>query len=216
MRLTDAVSNLSPWLAPLPTAYVVYEAAAGVLGWPAWVAGVAAVIIETIGLATVHTGLQLFAYNRNKRKSDPDAPTWLAWTITAAVLIAQSVLIIVLEGRPVLLVFQVFSLAAVVNLALRADHDARLTTIADERAQRAQERAQMRAQPAITVSDPAQMLADFRAPAPQLTQGQTQAAQAAVVAAATLPHVCATCGAGYAKQTSLAAHMRKHRAQVTQ
>ena len=207
MRLTDTVSNLSPWLAPLPTAYVVYDATAVVLGWPAWVAGVAAVIIETIGLATVHTGLQLFAYNRKKRKSDPDAPTWLAWAITAAVLIAQSILIIVLESRPVLLVFQVFSLAAVVNLALRADHDARLAAIAEERAQRAQERTQGRAQPAITVSDPAQMLADFRSPTANL-------AQAAVVAAAVLTHTCSVCGAGYAKQTSLAAHMRTHKRKV--
>ena len=143
--ITRTISNLSPWLAPLPTAYAVAMAVHTGLAWPLWVALVAAVIIETTALATSATALELWSHNRSKRKSDPASPAWLAWTLTAGVIAAQSALVLALHASPVLLIFQAFSAAAVINLALRADHAARLAGIEADRAERKAERAERQA-----------------------------------------------------------------------
>ena len=52
-----AVGKLSPWLAPFPSAYFVARSAIVHLALPLPVAVVVAAIIETLGLATVHTAL---------------------------------------------------------------------------------------------------------------------------------------------------------------
>jgi hypothetical protein len=49
------VAKLSPWLAPFPSAYFVARSAIMHLALPLSVAVVVALIIETLGLATVHT-----------------------------------------------------------------------------------------------------------------------------------------------------------------
>lgn len=142
VNLSNWVARAAPWLAPLPTAWVVGLACYQVLGWPWPVALVAAVIIETLALATTETALELYRWNRSKRKADASAPAWLAWVSTVAGILAQSGLILALEARPVLLIFQVFSASAVLNLALRADHSARVALVAQEKAQAREERAQ--------------------------------------------------------------------------
>ena len=180
--MTRFISNLAPWLAPLPLAYAVGMTLYTGLGWPLAVALLAAGIIETLSLATSSTALELYAYNRGKRKSDPGAPAWLAWSLTAAGLLSQSALILALEAAPVLLLFQVFSAAAVINLAMRADHTARLAQIVADKAQASADRAQRAADKAQAAAAPVQVW----------------------------KYVCVACGKGYDKQQQLAAHMRSH------
>ena len=72
------VAKLAPWLAPLPSAYFVARSAMIHLALPLPVAIVVAAIIETLGLATVHTALWAYDWNAHKRKTDPTAPTGLA------------------------------------------------------------------------------------------------------------------------------------------
>ena len=56
-NLVKLVAKASPWLAPLPSAYFVGRSAMAYLSLPLPVAVVAALIIETLGLSTVHTAL---------------------------------------------------------------------------------------------------------------------------------------------------------------
>lgn len=74
----DLVAKVAPWCAPLPTAYLVGRATVVHLGWPDAVGIVAAVIVESLGLATAATALELREYNQGRRKSDPAAPFILA------------------------------------------------------------------------------------------------------------------------------------------
>jgi hypothetical protein len=168
MNPTKIILTVSPWLAPLPTAYVVMVACVDGLGWPWAIAIIAALIIETIGLATSSKALELYAYNKSKRESDPEAPAKIAWAMTGAVILAQSILIIALDKRLELLLFQVFSLAAVMVLALDADHIARLQSIAEAKAKEAAKRAENSAAKkaiAQTVQEPAPVVQPVAIPA---------------------------------------------------
>jgi len=64
------VAKIAPWLAPFPSAYFVARSAIVHLNLPLPVAMVVAAIIETLGLATVHTALWAYDWNSHKRKSD--------------------------------------------------------------------------------------------------------------------------------------------------
>ena len=77
-RLVDLVAQIAPWAAPIPTAYLVGRATVLHLAWPVEVGIVAAVIIESLGLATTSTALALREYNASKRQADPAAPFPLA------------------------------------------------------------------------------------------------------------------------------------------
>ena len=74
----DLVAKLAPWLAPLPTAYLVYRATVAHLVWLVWAGLVAAAVIEGLGLASTSAALALWDWNRAKRQSDPAAPVCLA------------------------------------------------------------------------------------------------------------------------------------------
>ena len=66
----DLVAKVAPWCAPVPTAFLVGRATVNHLGWPVIVGVAAAVVVETLGLASTATALELYQYNQNKRKSD--------------------------------------------------------------------------------------------------------------------------------------------------
>jgi hypothetical protein len=53
--LTNAVAKTAPWAVPIPTAYLVGRATVDHLHWPVWVGVVAAVVVESLGLATTAT-----------------------------------------------------------------------------------------------------------------------------------------------------------------
>ena len=76
--LTDLIARFAPWLSPLPTAYLSARATILHLAWPVALGVVAGVIIESLGLAAINTALELYDYNRSRRKTDPAAPLWIA------------------------------------------------------------------------------------------------------------------------------------------
>jgi hypothetical protein len=138
---TDAVAKVAPWAAPIPTAYLVGRATIIHLQWPAWVGIVTAVIVESLGLATAATALELREYNQAKRKSDPAAPFALAATLVAIYLVVALGLTVALDIVPTLAVyapavFPLLSLTGVTVLALRGDHRRRLETIETDRQER--------------------------------------------------------------------------------
>lgn len=148
------VARLAPWLAPIPTAWLVYDRTQRHLHWPWPVALTAAITLECLGLAILATTLQLYTYNRDRRKIDPAAPLLLPVALVGLYLIAAELLTVLLDvvpklasGAPTTLadwapaIFPLLSVAAMALLATRADHQRRLSQISADKAARSQARA---------------------------------------------------------------------------
>jgi len=183
----DTIAGLVPWLAPIPTAYSVFRAGYAGLGWPAWVATLGALAIEGLGVSAASTAMMLYSYNQDKDKSQPSAVKHFALAVSAGGLYLISALALIglvevagISGsaRYVPLVFPFLSLAAVVILALRADHKRRLLANDNDKAERKAARKDSQAARSLRASEKVPMW------------------------------TCASCGAEFAKQQSLAAHKR--------
>ena len=117
------VAKVSPWLAPLPSAYFVARSAMVHLELPLPVAVIVAAIIETLGLATVHTALWAYDWNAYKRKSDPSAPMGLAIALGTVYVVATLGLVVFLEVWPFLAayapaLFPALAVVGALNLAM--------------------------------------------------------------------------------------------------
>jgi hypothetical protein len=151
------VAKLSPWLAPFPSAYFVARSAIVHLDLPLPVAIIVAAIIETLGLATVHTALWAYDWNAHKRKTDPSAPLGLSMTLGAVYMVATLGLVVFLEVWPFLAIYApaLFPALAVVgglNLALISRHEQREAAVKAQRALRQAERQARRQRAATAVS----------------------------------------------------------------
>ncbi|MCP4540115.1 MAG: hypothetical protein GY832_23505 [Chloroflexi bacterium] len=141
------VGRAGPWAATLPTAYTVFAQAQTHLEMPGWVAAGAGIAIEVLGLSVVNQALRLREYNATKRKSDPQASTFVANGLVVVYFLAAELLVIGLDIGPKLLagqeigltgiapaVFPLLSLTAAITLALRSTHRVRLNKIAEGKA----------------------------------------------------------------------------------
>ena len=135
------VAKLSPWLAPLPSAYFVARSAMVHLALPLSVAIVVAGIIETLGLATTHTALWAYEWNVHKRKTDPTAPVALAVALGVVYVIATLSLVVFLEVWPFLAVyapaiFPALTVVGALNLALASRQEQREAAVKAEKSER--------------------------------------------------------------------------------
>jgi hypothetical protein len=135
------VAKLSPWLAPLPSAYFVARSAMIHLALPLPVAVVIAAIIETLGLATVHTALWAHDWNAHKRKTDPRAPIGLAILLGSVYVAATLGLVVFLEVWPALALyapalFPALAVVGALNLAMISRQEQREAAIMAEKAER--------------------------------------------------------------------------------
>ena len=135
------VAKLSPWLAPFPSAYFVARSAMLHLNLPLPVAVVVAAIIETLGLATVHTALWAYDWNAHRRKTDPGAPVALAVALGSAYVVATLGLVVFLEVWPALAVyapalFPALAVVGALNLAMISRQEQREAAIKAEKAER--------------------------------------------------------------------------------
>ena len=145
INLTDGIAAFGPWITPIPSAVLVANATVQDLHWNPALGWVAAAIIESLGLTTVSTSLLLWDYNAGKRKTDPNAPFFLAASLVGVYLISTIGLTVLLDIFPELAryapaLFPILALVGAVNLALRTGHRRRLTGIAQERAERKADR----------------------------------------------------------------------------
>lgn len=143
------VTRLIPWLAPIPSAFLVGRASIQYLEYPIWIGIIAAVIIEALGLAATSTALDMYIYNQTRRKIDPPAPLFLAIILVLAYLFIATCLTIIVEVIPNLavyapVIFPSLSLAGAVILALQTMLSNRQKAIADEKAERKAERQTVR------------------------------------------------------------------------
>lgn len=129
-------SRLVPWLSPIPTAFMVYRAAINHLLWPAWVALIAAIIVESVGIAATFITLDMRRYNDRRGQADQAAPTKAGYILIAGYTLAAAILTVLLDIAPALssgagLIFVGLSLAGVVVIGLNHDHDRRLEAQAE-------------------------------------------------------------------------------------
>lgn len=144
------VAKLSPWLAPLPSAYFVARSAMVHLALPLPVAVVVAAIIETLGLATVHTALWAYDWNTHKRKTDPSAPVVLAVALGAVYVVVTLGLVVALEVAPFLstyapALFPALAVVGALNLALISRQEQREAEVKAQKVE-ARERRKARRQ----------------------------------------------------------------------
>ena len=143
------VAKLSPWLAPVPSAFFVARASLAHLDLPLAVAVVVAIIVETLGLTTVHTALWLSDWNHHKRKSDPTAPTVLAVALGLVYVVTTVGLTVVLEVVPELsllapALFPALAVVGAVNLALISQQERREAQVAASKAEQKASRTESR------------------------------------------------------------------------
>lgn len=111
------------------------------LALPLPIAIVVAAIIETLGLATVHTALWAYDWNAHKRKIDPKAPVGLAIALGAVYVIATLGLVVFLEVWPSLstcapALFPALAVVGALNLAMISRQEQREAAVKAERAER--------------------------------------------------------------------------------
>lgn len=145
------VSRLLPWLAPIPSAYLIGKAAMNQLQFPLGLGLIVAVIVEFLGLAAMSTFLDVFIFNQNRRKSDPPAPLWLPIMLVALYLILVISLTVIIEIVPSLTVYSPvlypgISLAGYIMLSLQYYLSHRRKMISDEKAERRAERQAARSE----------------------------------------------------------------------
>lgn len=128
----DWIADTAPWLAPLPTAYLVFRNTMLHLSWPWPVAGAAGAIVEALGLVAIHTALEFREHNRGLRDGDPrHAPFGLAAGMISLYFVIVTALTVLLDTAPTMaqyapLIFPLLSVAGVTLLAIRADHRRRV------------------------------------------------------------------------------------------
>jgi len=151
-ELIKIVSKTSPWLAPIPSAYFVARSGIAHLALPLSVAITVAVIIEFLGLATVHTALWAYDWNAHKRKTDPSAPLGLAIALAGVYIVATWGLVVVLEVWPELstyapAIFPALAVVGALNLALISRQEMREDTVKQEKAERKEARQSVKQAP---------------------------------------------------------------------
>lgn len=130
--IIDFVAKLSPWLAPLPSAFFVYEATIEHLTDQSLLAITIAIVIETLGLTTTHTALGMHAWNKtHNQQPEKQAPFGLSVFLALTYVAATLTLIGVLEVFPNLehyapAMFPLLAVVGAINLALRSHHNTRI------------------------------------------------------------------------------------------
>lgn len=130
--IIDFVSKLSPWIAPLPSAWFVHDATVRHLAAGSGLAWIIAIVIETLGLTTTHTALGMHGWNKaHANQPEKQAPFGLSVILAVVYVAATLMLITVLEVAPNLqhyapAMFPILAVVGAVNLALRSHHNNRI------------------------------------------------------------------------------------------
>jgi len=96
----DVLAIFGPWLAPVPSAYLVGKAAISHLAWHWSIAAIAALAVESIGVVSIVLSLRLYEWNQIKNKTDPAAPLILALIASVFYFVVTIGLTVVLDVHP--------------------------------------------------------------------------------------------------------------------
>lgn len=127
----DLLAATVTWLPPLIPAFLAAHNMIAVLQFPTWLALVGGVVVESLGLVSIHTTFQFWNWNENRREGGP-APTLLAASTGAfylSVVLTVNVILDIGISPAVQIVakalLSLISVPAGVVLALRAQHSRR-------------------------------------------------------------------------------------------
>ena len=147
--LTNAGGEIGAWLAPLPSAVSVANAAHKHLGYEPWLAIVVGAIVELLGFATTNRASDLWEYNQTRRADEPKAPFWLSVLLVCFYIVSTIALSVISELATDIVhylpaIFPVMALTGTVNVALGRQHERRVerNRIAAEERQAAAEKAE--------------------------------------------------------------------------
>lgn len=139
-RLVDVISDLAPWLTPIPSAVLVSNATVKHLQWAEPVGWVSGLIVEMLGISTVDTTMLFYNYNQEKRKSDPTLPTAIPVTLVGIYLASTIILTVLLDTITLLarwspIIFPILALVGAMNLVMRRNYRMIVRRIEAEREQ---------------------------------------------------------------------------------
>ena len=146
MNLPATLTRAGPWLVALAPAWFIYDSLTSQLNVPLPVAIPIAAGVELTGVAAVDTWLALLAWNRKKRKIDPNAPARLALLPIGVYLIAGISLTAVLKQDPILALFFILAAAGYGTIAIQADQNRREAEVRQTKSEAQKERRQRRAE----------------------------------------------------------------------
>lgn len=143
----NLISALSPWLAPLPAAWMSYAHMTTYLEFPIPVAIAVAIVVEVLGLSTISTALSFYEHNRryNGKTSVKRSPLWLVvitYLFYLAIVLTINVLIDAVLGTstwPIIVargLLVLMSLPAGMLIGLRKQHYELVVQIAEEKDER--------------------------------------------------------------------------------
>jgi hypothetical protein len=123
---TFAITEMAPMVAPLPPAFSIYTAMYERLHVPMYVAVIAAIAIEIIGMFSSKVSIRCYQWNRARNKTEQTIPQTLSIAMTATYFIVVLLLALTVELLPnlVSLVIPGFVLIAIsvyVNLAIHVN-----------------------------------------------------------------------------------------------
>jgi len=96
----DFLAVFAPWLAPIPSAYLVGRATDIHLDWHWSIALIAAIAVESVGVVSIVLSLRLYEWNETKNKNDPLAPLPLALAAAAFYFVVTIILTVLLDVFP--------------------------------------------------------------------------------------------------------------------
>lgn len=134
----DIMATFTPWLAPIPSAWLIGRATMEYLGWHWIIAVVAGVAVECIGVVSIVLALRLHEWNQTRRQSDPTAPVWLALTAVTFYFIVTICLTVLLDVFPAMAqfapaIFPLLAAVGAVNIAIKRGQNHREATRAKQK-----------------------------------------------------------------------------------
>lgn len=206
------IARIAPWLAPIPSGYFVARSSfhhllssdGPFLAYP--VAVIIGLMMEMLGVASVHTLQDLNRWNRqpNVRRDGgwEKAPTGAAWLAVLTYFGGTFALLFVLEtvanaARVAPFLFPLVAIAGATVWSVRNQHDERKERYGvDETLRPGSLAERQERRPLRPESEPE------RTPTPEPTPGPLVPLP---------PFTCPVCGKGHASQQALAGHMKAHR-----
>lgn len=102
--INQTILKAVPYMAPLPTAYVIYHKLTGRLVWDWWVALISAAVIELIGFRSIGLAVDMYQFNRTlnaaEKQTKMRAPIEQGIIVVVVYAVAVLSLTIMLEIKP--------------------------------------------------------------------------------------------------------------------
>lgn len=97
----DFLGAIVPYCVPVIPAYLTYYHTRDLMGFPSWVAGVSAFVVEVLGITSVSTAIRFWRHNQKYKSGVNKAPFWLAIAVYAfylVVIMTVNVLLEIVDG----------------------------------------------------------------------------------------------------------------------